>query len=567
MQIFGSFSNDENAFNFEIISDSKENYTNIKTFKFLDKKVFIHIDGKISKLSNEIKELSNNYNSINEKIAFLYSIDFNFESHICGSFNIFLFNYNNYDLKIIRDTRGTRSLFYAIDANSFFFSSNQNHLIKTKKKVTLNRLKLMEFLNWDYVSNKETFFNEIFRLEPHHCLNFKNNILSLKKYSLSNNLFSKTTNKEYKKNFKFFLYNSVTSLANKRKNIGVMMSGGLDSSAIAIALMENNYSHVKTYSANFQHVTSNSNIHETKYQKNISDLTSYQHSSIQMERKSPIIPIKKFTKILDQPIIFPNIYFFEEIINELKNDKIEIILDGNDGDNTVSHGLEVLYSYLTQLRFIKYTKEIYLYSKYNKPSFLRLLFIFSKEAVKKFFNIKISGNKNSLLKDNLKIKKNQKNIISFFSSHKSKLSIDLHFLGNEYRNDLFRYFGIENFSPFYDEELINFCINMPNKKKLYKGRTRKILRDFLSDFLPAEHYNRDKSILTEGLLSNFTNSDLEIIKKEYKNINRELFNLIDINKLNNIFKKLENSIKISEEELIDLQIFVSANTFLNKHKF
>ena len=102
---------------------------------------------------------------------------------------------------------------------------------------------------------------------------------------------------------------------------------------------------------------------------------------------------------------------------------------------------------------------------------------------------------------------------------------------------------------------------------MYKGRTRKILRDFLSDFLPAEHYNRDKSILTEGLLSNFTNSDLKIIKKEYKNINRELFNLIDINKLNNIFKKLENSIKISEEELIDLQIFVSANTFLNKHKF
>ena len=72
----------ENVFNFEITSDSKENYTNIKTFKFLDKKVFIHIDGKITKLSNEIKELSNNYNSINEKIAFLYSIDFNFEGHI-----------------------------------------------------------------------------------------------------------------------------------------------------------------------------------------------------------------------------------------------------------------------------------------------------------------------------------------------------------------------------------------------------------------------------------------------------------------------------------------------------
>ena len=59
--------------------------------------------------------------------------------------------------------------------------------------------------------------------------------------------------------------------------------------------------------------------------------------------KSPIKPIKKFTKILNQPLNVPNLYMFEEIANKLKNDKIEIILDGNDGDTTVSHGLETLF--------------------------------------------------------------------------------------------------------------------------------------------------------------------------------------------------------------------------------
>ena len=102
---------------------------------------------------------------------------------------------------------------------------------------------------------------------------------------------------------------------------------------------------------------------------------------------------------------------------------------------------------------------------------------------------------------------------------------------------------------------------MPNKNKFYNGHTRKALRDFLSDYLPKEHYNRNKSILTDGLLSNFAFSDLKIVKNEYKNINKELLDLVDTDKLKNIFKKLDNSIKISEEELIDLQIFVSANTF------
>ena len=62
---------------------------------------------------------------------------------------------------------------------------------------------------------------------------------------------------------------------------------------------------------------------------------------------------------------------------------------------------------------------------------------------------------------------------------------------------------INNYSPFYDEELINFCLNMPLKNKLHNGYTRKVLRDFLAEYLPKEHAKRDKSILTSGLLREF----------------------------------------------------------------
>ena len=66
------------------------------------------------------------------------------------------------------------------------------------------------------------------------------------------------------------------------------MSGGLDSSAITVALKENNINQVYTYSANFDHIKDDENLHETKYQKNVSEYTSYSHTVLQMEGKSPI---------------------------------------------------------------------------------------------------------------------------------------------------------------------------------------------------------------------------------------------------------------------------------------
>lgn len=563
MQIFGSIKNNDGSFQFFQNSEELDSLKEKKTYLVAGKKIFIHIDGEISKLSNRIVDISKEYKFLHEKIAYLYSINFDFECHICGSFNIFLYDYSSKKLKIIRDTRGTRSLYFTNTINHFFFSSNQETILSKLKNVTLNKAKLIDFLNWDYRSNDETYFNEISRVIPSSYISYVDETLTCVKYTLSRELFSKIEKKGSKEEFKEFLYHSVEGITRRDKRIGVMMSGGLDSSAIAIALKEKNYKDVKTYSANFKHIRKDNNVDEQAYQKNISDFTLYPHSFIQMEGKSPIKPIQDFTKLLNQPILFPNIYIFEEVVKKLESDDIEIILDGSDGDNTVSHGFEVLYEYFINFRFVKYIKEIYLYSKFVNGNFIKLLNTFNKQAIKKVLKVKNTGSRGSILKNNLRTRKNSKNIISFFSSHKEKLSIDLHFQANENRNDLFRHFGIENYSPFYDEELINFCINMPKKLKFNNGFTRKVLRDFLSDFLPIDHAFRDKSILTPGLIENFKVVDLNIVKDELNNINRNLLGLLDLDKLKMIVHKIDAGNKITEDELISFQTFVSANTFLN----
>lgn len=566
MQILGCIKDAGHTFNFEVGSDNKT-LTNENNFIFSDKKIFIYIDGIISKYSSKISGLTSDHYSIDQKIAYLYSIGFNLENHIFGSFNIFLFDYSSKELKIIRDSRGTRSIYYSKDGKDFIFSTDQKLIMHSIKNVTLNHIKLMEFLDMNHVSSKFTYLNEIFRVKPKHCLIFKHNSISTHKYKFSKILFSTNYRDDVTSNFKRYFYQSVTGLVKKGKKIGVMMSGGLDSSAITIALKENHYVDVFTYSNNFHHVDDDKYIHETKYQQNISKLTSYMHTPIPMEGKSPIIPIKKFTRLLNEPFNAPNLYLFEEIANQLKRDDVSIILDGSDGDSTVSHGFEVLFFYLTNLQLIKFTKEVYLYSKLKKTSFLRLMLVLIREAAKVILCIRDKKNRYSILKKDVMLMSDAKNNISYFSSHEQKISDDVHYLANEFRNNFFRYFGIENFSPFYDEDLIHFCINMPVENKLHDGYTRKILRDFLSEYLPEDHVNRDKSILTSGLLTNFTIADLQIIKNEFSNINKTLLNYIDIPILKGIISNLDDGNKITEVEIIRLQVFVSANTFLNDHRF
>jgi asparagine synthase (glutamine-hydrolysing) len=567
MKILGALNKKGSEFSFKVFSNGGE--IDIKTFNFLDKKILLHIDGIISRLSDQAKNLTMDIESIDCKIAYLYSIDFNIESHVHGSFNMYIYDFINDKLKIIRDSRGTKAIFFANLEHKFIFSSNIESVLNDIEHLTLNKDKLIDFLNWDYRANTDTYFNEIKTIEPKHYLLFHKNKILSKTYSFDASLFEDRNSKNALEDFKNHLYRSIECVPKEEKTIGLMMSGGLDSSAIAIALKENDFKNVKTYSANFLHINNYHKIDETKYQKNISDVTSFEHTSISMQNKSTMSPIKKFTKVFNKPILFPNIYIFEEIIKELKNDNVNIILDGNDGDNTVSHGYEVLYSYITSLRFFKFTKEVYLYSNFKNSNFFRLFIYFTKQALKILLNRTDRKIKNTILREDINIITNPKNDINIFSSHKSKLSIDLHFLANEDRDILFRHFNMENFSPFYDESLINFCINMKKKNKFQNGYTRKILRDFLAEFLPKKHANRDKSILTPGLLKNFSKSkeDINIIKSELNKVNKQLHELMDVDKLERIVRNVESGKQLAETDLINLQIFLSANTFLNRFNF
>src|SRR2546422_9227228 len=51
-------------------------------------------------------------------------------------------------------------------------------------------------------------------------------------------------------------------------------------------------------------------------------------------------------------------------------------------------------------------------------------------------------------------------------------------------------FGIEARHPFFDRRLAEYCLALPPQQQLYRGWTRRVMRDALADLLPDDVQRR-----------------------------------------------------------------------------
>lgn len=563
MEFIGTFSKAylEGNSKFDLLTSgnifSKHYYLN-------NQKVEVLIDGYVSNLDDFSYLWKKKLIDDEEKITYIYLNKSELEKFLLGSFTIVLFHHNKADLKIIRDKWGGRCVYFSNDGDEFIFSSSLKLICQKLEYLSLNESRLVEFLNWDYKNNETTFFNEIKRLCPSHLIHGQKNNIKIKKFLTSNLKRSNEISKNEK--FEYLLNKSIGSGLNRDSRAGLMMSGGLDSSAIAISLHQASYKNIRTYSANFNSSELINNHDETKYQDNLMKTTGYIHKRHNMGSKSPLESIINNFNIFSEPTFFPNLYIFDEIKNSLMKDEIDIILDGSDGDSTISHGYYSIYSYLLNLRFLKAFYEINKFAKVTKIKKIRAFRIFASALIKKILNLK-PKNKSKILKKEYIIPKNFK-FNDLYISHSDIMSNNLLILANEQRNTFFRAHNIFNFSPFFDENLINFCLKLPDYLKFRDGYTRWILRDYLRKYLPKSHaFRSDKANLAKGLIQNFSIKDVEIVEKELKDFNGSLKKFLlreEIESILNIYRKTNF---IRESDIIDLVIFINANIFMNKNNF
>jgi len=132
----------------------------------------------------------------------------------------------------IRDRVGEKPLYYYQTENTFLFSSEYKAFYAHPDfTAELNNEVLDEYYLYRYVSGNETLLRNVFIVRPGHYLVMdKNGIIEKKYYELPSGTrsHSKTVQKEFEK----VLMNSVTSRMVSDVEVGVQLSGGVDSSLV-----------------------------------------------------------------------------------------------------------------------------------------------------------------------------------------------------------------------------------------------------------------------------------------------------------------------------------------------
>jgi asparagine synthase (glutamine-hydrolysing) len=177
-----------------------------------------------------------------------------------GMFAVAAWNRREKKLLLIRDRMGVKPLYYFYDGKTFLFASELKAILASGLvKRSLNTQAVWDYLTFRYVPGPETIWLGIRKLPPGHALE-----LALNKEpketcywktdvnSHNGSGLSKTQDELDHEFSSLFLDSVKLRLEASDVPVGVLLSGGLDSSAVAAAATELGHRNFHTFSVGFE---------------------------------------------------------------------------------------------------------------------------------------------------------------------------------------------------------------------------------------------------------------------------------------------------------------------------
>lgn len=469
------------------------NYKSIK--KELEKK------GYTFKSDSDTEVIIKGYEEYGEKICSLLD----------GMFAFALWDSNKKILFIARDRIGKKPLYYSINSKGLVFSSEIKSILKAGVSNEVDKDVLLQTAMCRFSPGDKTVFAKIRKFPASSYAVFSRGKLKISRYWKLPEI---KDNKEASVNeLDSLLENSVEKRLVSDVPVGVLLSGGLDSSAI-VSYMSRFTKKIKTFSVGFKE-----GIDESRYARIVAKHFGTEHTEIILE-KDILSYLPEVIYHLDEPISDPAALPTYLLCREVSK-KVKVALSGEGGDEVFGG-----YDTVTRLNFLRKTQYIpkivrsgliapflMFFSKLNKyPK--KQIYNFGAdllnsnsidEAYKKLyyfpFNSKemkeYSGNSVPDLIDQYMQKDLYKTSINFY--FKEWLPNDL--LMKVDKTSMAS--GLEVRAPFLDKDLIENVFSLKRKYKINKA----IFRKTISPQLPKEIINRKKQGFSLPISTWFNSKD------------------------------------------------------------
>lgn len=246
-----------------------------------------------------------------------------------GMFAFALFDKNKNSIWIARDRLGIKPLYYVLTADQLIFASSSS-AIRAVFPTSLDPQGLNQYLALAYVPDPNSIWKNIKKLPPASYLIASNsgNIKYEKYWTLGSVGNWHGSLQEAKDKMDGMLANAINLQMRSDVPVGIFLSGGVDSSAIASYAAQLTKEPLRAYTINFEGKKST----DAKYAKLMADNISANHFEVSMDVKSAALALDNLVKYLDEPIADSAIIPAYVISKFAQAQGVKVLLNGAGGD-------------------------------------------------------------------------------------------------------------------------------------------------------------------------------------------------------------------------------------------
>ncbi len=273
--------------------------------------------------------------------------------HLNGMFAFALWDKRARKLLLARDRFGEKPLYYGVFDGKLIFASEPKVLLENPSiKPEINLDALRSFLSFDYVPAPASIYKNIYKLPAAHLLVLEGGEVKTRRYwnlTFQKNSGAPTIDKAAKE-LREIISDAVKMRLVSDVPLGILLSGGVDSSTVAAFAARHASEKIKTFSIGFEE----DSFDESKYARQVAEHLGTEHyeEKLSVERAADLIG--EIGTWLDEPLsdgsLIPTF-----LLSRFVKKHVTVALGGDGGDEIFAgypmyfaHKVSNIYSTIPQ---------------------------------------------------------------------------------------------------------------------------------------------------------------------------------------------------------------------------
>ena len=333
-----------------------------------DKTVIAMVNGELYNFQEVRSDLEKRGHKFRTKtdveiVPHLYQIyGDDFVDHINGMFAISLWDTQKKKLILARDRFGEKPLYYGVFDNKLIYASEPKAMLAHPAVTAeLDLDALRHYVSFDYVPSPMSIFKGISKLPAAHVLAVENGEVKTRRYwsltwkkgsasghAVSNNGHSSsalTNMRACAKELRDLLSDAVRMRLVSDVPLGILLSGGIDSSTVAAFATQHSTEQVKTFSIGF----SEQSFNESQYARQVANHLGTDHYEEYLSAEKTGDLISEIGTWLDEPFadgsLIPT-YLLSRFVRK----HVTVALGGDGGDELFA-GYPMYYAHKVAARY------------------------------------------------------------------------------------------------------------------------------------------------------------------------------------------------------------------------